>query len=394
MAAVNKESLSRLLNDHDFESIELSLKEPNIFQALSASRSELRHSSFLAYLLDPQESHGINDIFLKKFLQNVFNDDKSLGRDAFDVEFVGAEQSEILREWRNIDILIVMPDDVIIIENKVDSKDHSNQLARYKAIAEEHFPRRKKHFVYLTPFGSTPTGKNAPQEYITYSYDAIANDLQKITRLYGERISSKILYLIEDYIKTIRVEITMNDELNDMALKVYRAHKDTLDFIFENRPDSTTVLYPIFEDVVTSLGYVPGSKNKGYFRFTTPELDQLLPRTTEGWPDREQFLFEFDYYWGNNSKNLNFKAVIAPGNDDIANAILDAVQKFEKFKKPSGKKWRVFFSEKEKFDSEQAFHEDPEVVREQIEKILLKLKPHIDRISKLIADADIKSLRP
>ena len=388
----NKESFSRLLNDLDFETIELSLKEPNIFQALSASRSELRHSSFLAYLLDPKENHGLNDVFLKKFLQDIFNDDKSDCRDAFDVEFVNADEAEILREWRNVDILIKMPNDVVIIENKIDSRDHSNQLLKYKTVAEELFPGKRRHYVYLTPFGSPPTGENAPEEYIQYSYNSISAALHKITHLYGERIPSKILHLIEDYIKTVRLEITMSDELNEMALKVYRSHKDAMDFIFENRPDAVTILYPLFEDVIMSHGYVMGSKNKGYVRFTTPELARKIPASGQGWPDKEQFLFEIDYHWGNNTNSISLKAVVSPGNDVICNAILDAAKKFDKYKTPSGAKWRVFYIKKYRFVSEEAINEDPVDVRKQIEKIISDAKPTIETISTLIEQADIPEL--
>ena len=42
--------------DPDFERIQLSLREPNIFRALAISRREIRHSNFLAYLFDHHES--------------------------------------------------------------------------------------------------------------------------------------------------------------------------------------------------------------------------------------------------------------------------------------------------------------------------------------------------
>jgi len=53
-----------IITDHDFEKIELSLREPNIFRALSIERKELRHSNFIAYILDPRENHGLKDIGL------------------------------------------------------------------------------------------------------------------------------------------------------------------------------------------------------------------------------------------------------------------------------------------------------------------------------------------
>ena len=126
---ITKNKLSEILNDLDFETIELSLKEPNIFKSLSIERTEIRHSSFLAFILDPNQSHGLNDLVLKKILRDVFNDDKADNRDCFDVDYIDLKKADVIREWKNVDILIKLSDDVVVIENKIDSMDHSNQFA-------------------------------------------------------------------------------------------------------------------------------------------------------------------------------------------------------------------------------------------------------------------------
>ena len=61
---------------------------------------------------------------------------------------------EIQREWKNIDILIKLENVVVCVENKVLSKEHSNQLKRYKEIIENQFPNHHQTFVYLTPEGT------------------------------------------------------------------------------------------------------------------------------------------------------------------------------------------------------------------------------------------------
>jgi hypothetical protein len=262
-----KDDLANVLNDLDFETIELSLKEPNIFKSLSIERTEIRHSSFLAFLLDPNQNHGLNELVLKKVLRDVFNDNKADRRDCFDVDYIDLQKAEIFREWKNIDILIKLPDDVVIVENKIDSSDHSNQLQRYKKISEDYFPEKRKHYIFLTPFGTEPNDKKSLETYVLYSYSSITEILNKIIQLYTDRIPEKIFHMINDYIKIVSLEILMNDELNEMALKLYRAHKETFDFVFENRPDASSSLYPVFEDVLKSYGYSVGSKIKGYIRF-------------------------------------------------------------------------------------------------------------------------------
>ena len=147
------ELYSNLLDDVDFDRLDLGLKKPNIFSILKISRNEIRHSNFLSWLLNPKESHGLGDIFLKRFLREVFSSDKFDGISQVDVEGLDFTRVDVLREWNNIDILISTTELVVCVENKVFSKDHSNQLLRYRKIIEEHFPNKTQTFVYLNPEG-------------------------------------------------------------------------------------------------------------------------------------------------------------------------------------------------------------------------------------------------
>ena len=77
---------------------------PNIFQILRITNNEIRHSNFLAWLLDPNQSHKLGDIFLKRFLREVFSSDKFDNVDQVDVEGMSLSKVEVLREFKNIDI--------------------------------------------------------------------------------------------------------------------------------------------------------------------------------------------------------------------------------------------------------------------------------------------------
>ena len=118
----------KLLKDEDFDKLDLGLKNPNIFQILRITKNEIRHSNFLSWLLDPNQSHKLGDIFLKRFLREVFSSDKFGEIDQIDVEGMDLSKVEIQREWKNIDILIKLENVVVCLENKVLSKEHSNQL--------------------------------------------------------------------------------------------------------------------------------------------------------------------------------------------------------------------------------------------------------------------------
>ena len=114
-----KTKYSQLIKDINFDRLDLELKNPNIFQILKISNTEIRHSNFLSWLLDPSQSHKIGDIFLKRFLREVFSSDKFEKIDQIDVEGMNLQNVKIYREWKNIDILIVLNETVVCVENKI-----------------------------------------------------------------------------------------------------------------------------------------------------------------------------------------------------------------------------------------------------------------------------------
>ena len=129
-----------LLNDIDFDELELGLGNPNIFEILKVDKLEIRHSNFLSWLLNPMGSHKIGNVFLKRFLREVFSSDKFKNIDQIDVEGMDLSNVKILREWNNIDVLIKVGKIIVCIENKFLSKEDPNQLLKYKNIIESHFP--------------------------------------------------------------------------------------------------------------------------------------------------------------------------------------------------------------------------------------------------------------
>ena len=377
--------LAAAITDPDFESLELTLREPNLFRALAISRHEIRHSNFFAFLLDPRENHGLGDTLLRKFLRDIFSDSRAQNRKLFDADLMDFRQVEVRREWRNIDILIDLPDDVVTVENKVNSSEHTRQLRRYKDIVDGEFGAKRKHFVYLTPFGADATEMEDQAVYINYSYSQIAKVIQDILALYRESISDKMVLYLADYLTTIKRELLMNDRLNELAAKIYKAHKPAFDFVFDNRPDPASILYPYFEAELKSRGFEIGSRNKGYVRFTSKELAQRLPRDGEGWPDKEEFLFEIDYFWSD--QNAVAKAVIAPGNENVRETILTAAKSLASYRKPEGKKWSVFYLRKVKFVASEVSNEDESEIKSKVKKVIDAVATDATQIFERIAEA-------
>lgn len=62
-----------IVDNPNLEELETHLATFNIFAAIGVVRQELRYSNFLAFLLDPSQNSGLEDAFLKRFLQKAIS---------------------------------------------------------------------------------------------------------------------------------------------------------------------------------------------------------------------------------------------------------------------------------------------------------------------------------
>ena len=374
-----KQHYDNLLKDEDFDKLELGLKNPNIFQILRITNNEIRHSNFLSWLLDPKESHKPGDIFLKRFLREVFSSDKFGDIDQVDVEGMDLSKVEIQREWKNIDILIILEGVVVCIENKVLSKEHSNQLKRYKEIIEKQFPDYQQTFVYLTP-----DGEDSEEETDTYepiSYEFIVDSLDRILSVYGESLNEQVKNYIKDYVTIIKRELMGTDKLTELSKKIYQNHKELFDFINEHKPDIMDEMGVILKNQLKSKGYLIGSSSKKRVRFTTQSILDLtyINKNVKWWKNGESFLFEFILYEEKNK--LIFKVVISPSDKDYdVNRLKEMLLEIEDFAEPRGKKWLVTHRKNYAYDYSSISDKTPDEIKEEMDKVIEKVMPVLSKV--------------
>lgn len=374
-----KEKYDLLLNDEDFDRLDLGLKNPNIFEILRISKNEIRHSNFLSWLLDPNGTHKLGDIFLKRFLREVFSSSKFEDIDQIDVEGLNLSDVEIIREWKNIDILIHLDNVIVCVENKVLSSEHSHQLSRYKKIIESEFPKHKQTYVYLNPDGESSV--NESDNYHPISYDFIVDSLSRIISVYGESLNTQVENYIKDYITIIKRELMSTDKLTILSKKIYTNHKELFDFIIERKPDIVDEIHSIIKELIVERGWTLGSESKVYVRFFSPSISEYIyiNKKPNGWRKKESFLFEFN---PNPDKDyILFKTVVSPSYDNYDfNRVSDILQEIDGFKPPYGKKWLVNYQKKEKFPYSKLNELTEEEIREKLNKILDKYEPLVQKV--------------
>ena len=131
-------ALNNLVSDIDcLEPLYEWTNDLNIFNLLKLNRMEIRHSNMLAWLLNPNALHGLDDKLLKKFLIYSTKGTKiniMKGLTPVDIDLMDLDDAIIEREKDHIDIKIVSESNhlIIAIENKIDSTERPNQLESYK----------------------------------------------------------------------------------------------------------------------------------------------------------------------------------------------------------------------------------------------------------------------
>jgi len=385
-----KEKLSNLVRDQKLKKLELQLKEPNIFYILKIKDVEIRHSNFLAWLLDPKQSHGLADLFLKSFLKDIFSLRRYDWIDEFEIDSLVLKDVEVIREWqvpgqkrgekRSIDILIEAPQFVVCIENKINASESSNQLQAYRNIIQETFTDRNKAFVYLTPSGDRPLKEDDTSIYQVYSYSDISSNLTEILDLYSQALADKTKNYITDYLLILKREIMKEDKVNKLAKVIYQTHKDAIDFIIDNKPDRLLEVAELFNNKIEESGWVLGSSSKGYARFLTKHLHTVIPNSGTGWRGREAFLFEIDYW----PRTINIKTVISPGAEHNRQILSQALQKLEGAITPRGQQWLVHFNKRWRFDVTNPKHTNDDI-KQKLNEIWSEIKNLVSKVeSKLL----------
>lgn len=288
----------------------------NLFDVLKITRTEIRHSNVLSWLLAPDENHGFEDRILKGFIQYVvrnFSDDK----DVFSTLLMNCHSFMIHREWHNIDIMAISEDEkfILCIENKIDTGEHDNQLHRYKEIVERNYPDYKTMYIFLSPQGNESSDS---EHWYSMSYQDVLNIIEK--NFNKVEIPKDSRFLIENYMDVIRRDIVEDEELAKICRDIYYKHQKALDLIFENKPDKSSELADLIKDwaetknINDSLIFDSEHSGKAYIRFRTKEMDEIIPfseKNDSGWKTKNHYFYEIK---NNNGKEFSIQFVLSSEN--------------------------------------------------------------------------------
>jgi hypothetical protein len=92
-------------------------------------------------------------------------------------------------------------------------------------------------FVFLTPEGTDPEH----DDYIAISYLELARTVDRLVEDSSAQ-SGEVIAILRDYLEMLRRYVVPDEQLKELALRIYERHCEALDFIFDCRPEPGSLL--------------------------------------------------------------------------------------------------------------------------------------------------------
>ena len=368
----------------------------NLFDVLKISRTEIRHSNMLGWLLNPNENHGMGDAFLRAVVQEIVLNDTNGRYDVFQTLLLDFYNFNVYREWKNIDILLVSEQEqfLIAIENKIGSREHTNQLNRYRKILEADYPTYHKMFLFLTPDGDDPSDAD---NWDVLNYTAIADILAK--KKAELELQPDVELMIRNYLEVIRRDIVEDQKLIDVCNKIYAKHKKALDLIFEYKTDGRSEITASIRSALSELaakGTIEFSADNGSANvFYTASMNKYLPilsSANSSWGTK--FIYQYWIFLRDNQ----LCGVFELGGWNVPEGSMKTMQEMINLLKPGDKRKenfkykRIYRTKWYNFAQSGHIQEDvSDCVRTVVEDLLTQEKDLLDRLGALQITSETES---
>ena len=292
--------------------------------------SEEVHSRILAWLLDPKESHGAGDHFLRGFLRGTATTAPADGEyvgDLVDESAFNWSATKVQREWRNVvekregrlDILLINQAEGFLcgIENKIFSDEHSKQLTRYRKALAVAYPDFHRRHVFLSPAGTLPLNEEERQYWAPVSYATVLHLVEQIITQAEEPLRDDVSSFLRQYSATLRRRVVPDTTSNARALarKIYTENREAIDFINANRPEYKEEGKAIVKaEIDRNDRWVLDWEERNLVFFRSKEWDQFeVLRTGTGWGNPGSVItFGFDF----RPDHPHLICTLGPGTDE------------------------------------------------------------------------------
>jgi hypothetical protein len=300
------------VNNTELEQLEAMLAEFNVFEAAGLTSQEIRHSRFLSFLLDPKGAHGLGELFVTRLLQAAVQGRRpdEVGVTALDLELMDFNDLQVACEVQRIDILLLSASNqfAVVIENKVGTGEHSNQLSRYLKAVEAIKPGWRILPLLLSPLGVEPSDPR----YFAVSYESVAAILRSLIDSRRSSMGPDVALALTHYERLLRRHVVSDSKLTELCQQIIAKHRKALELLMEHMESPRSVAKLLVDGVLEESGW---TRNGGY-RYP-PSWLEVVPVGPDGIP-----LVSFWVDFG--LKSLSLVMEIQPGAVEVRQRLLDA----------------------------------------------------------------------
>ncbi len=263
---------------------------------------------------------------MKRLLQRVLMsaEDATVPVTPIELELWDLGRVEVRREWQHIDILLVDEDHklAVIVENKIGSGEHSDQLSRYYRIVEQHHPDWRIIAVYLTPSGDPPSHGS----YLPLGYGVVCEVIDDLAEGRASVLNPDLKVLLEHYTETLRRNVVGDSDTARLCRQIYQKHRRALDLIYEHRPDPQGEIGNLIARLINETdGLVrKGRSVKPYIAFRPSEWE--TPAALNAGEDRLGFI---RFLFVNRADSLTLYLQITPGDERVRRRLYEMGDKHQ-----------------------------------------------------------------
>lgn len=226
-------SIIEFPNSQEFLELQEYYHCKSCWEVLGIAREEVYHSAFIAWLLDPSDSHAMGVFCLRRLLAAAVLVESKIGTsccsewldetfrqaiivDNYTISDIRVETEKVVSSDKprdsRLDIFVECkisiesrsPFDLkMIIENKVGSSEHGNQTSRYRNWAAKEFPGAKLACFFLSPEFGRKEKALSEACFLKFSYQHLLEYV--ITPLLVSMRDSQERARVEDYVRALSI---------------------------------------------------------------------------------------------------------------------------------------------------------------------------------------------
>ena len=301
-------------------------------------RAEEFHSRVIRWLLDPSAHHRQAGHFIAALLNATLAPPGLLNADWSSAQALQEWRNEADEQWGYLDILVLDQDhqNLIAIENKTLSQEHSNQLTRYHRALADTYPDFARHHIFLSPAGQSANLERDRKHWQPASYSVIHNAVQEILETGVAEPNANALLKI--YATAIRRNVMPETNIDRQARRIYLEHWEALDRIFANKPDYIEETKPILREAVAKYPFwTLDLEATQSVRFRAADWEEFpSTRTGTGWASGSNALLLFQLRFDGDLPYLDLGLSTASSeNTGVRAALFDAVRQNPAVFKPT-----------------------------------------------------------